>query len=102
MSKTMYLVDSCAVNGRYFIGYVPKNKIDVVDDYQNDCDIVYKCYIPFTGKVIKTPEMSKYFFYNQLQLNGIKKIVITSDKCNEFLGDYVNDFRACEYKFEYL
>ncbi len=100
MTDTMLLIDNLVEGGRYIIGYVANGK-NIENGNSNDSsyNVVYKCYIP-NGEVVKVPEMSKYFFYNQLKNHGIKNVVITSKECSDFLGDLASDYRACEYSFE--
>ena len=75
-------------NGRYIEGFLtdyfaPKNKSSVSGE------LVYKCYIPFTGRVARVPEMYRYFFYHNIKEYDIDKIYLTSDEVKEFIDDEI-------------
>jgi len=99
MTNTMLLVDNLVEGGRYIIGYAANGNQDIIGSDKRSYDVIYKCYIP-NGQVNKVPEMSKYFFYNQLSNYNIKKVLLSSKECNDFLGDYKADYRACQINFE--
>ncbi|MBQ4557869.1 MAG: hypothetical protein IJA61_00635 [Clostridia bacterium] len=93
------LIDKPVANGVYIEGYLCEN-VEKLE--YNIHTLKYKCYIPYTGKVAKVPEMSRYFFFNQINGLDISKIFLLSREVEEFITDdiiYESEFIIKGYLF---
>ena len=101
MSNALVLLDRDAENGKYILGYLTTT--DYLRAEKGDFgDKIYQCYIPYTGKVARVPEMSRYFFYNELKKHSVDTVFLTSQDCVNFVSegnDNINTFKIDKYCF---
>ena len=100
--SVLVLTNRDVKNGKYIEAYLTDFFAPDNMSYQTEDNIVYKCYIPFTGKTARVPEMSRYFFYNNLKTRNIDKIYLSSVACSNFIDENISEieFYKNGYFFE--
>ncbi len=98
----LILYEARVDNGTYVFGKMLKdveyNNQPVTELMQKSGDIVYKCYLPDTGKTAKVNEMSRYFFFVQLDKYKPQNIVLSSEFCQDFVDANCDDKKG-KYNF---
>ena len=80
----LFLIDKKVDNGVYIEGYLSNSNSFIAEN------IIYKCYLPYTGKVAKIPEMSRYFFYDTIRKYNIGSIYLLTQIAEKFIHDEVS------------
>lgn len=84
--SVLVFIDRDVENGRYFEGFLT-DSFAPNKRYREEGKLAYKCYIPVSGKIARVPEMSRYFFYNNLKNYDVDKVYLLSDNATKFVTD---------------
>ena len=93
MRYTLVIKDEKVENGVYITGYLISDNDNNVVDMSLD-KVGYKCFIPYSGKLARVPEMSRYFFFTQLRNNMVDHVVVSSEYCDRFIHDDISSAKA--------
>ena len=99
--SVLVFIDRDVENGRYFEGFLT-DSFAPNKRYREEGILAYKCYIPVSGRIARVPEMSRYFFYNNLKNYEVDKVYLLSDNATKFVTDIElgNKFGINGYVFE--
>ena len=86
MSEMLVLEHKRVKDGKMLYAYSVASFSPITTSELGD-NVVYKCYLPDSGRVARVPEMSKYFFFNKINQMFPKVILVTSKECMQLVSD---------------